>query len=309
MILDALFVVVGAGVLMIAADRLVASAGSIASRIGVSPVIVGAVVIGFGSSLPEMLVSLAALDQPNGLDLAIGNVVGSNIANIGLVLGFSVLLFPFSGTTALVRREGPLMLAGMIMMSAFLWNGSLDRWEGIALIGGLALAGWVVVRWSRSTAATSSPEDAGGDGPLGKMALVAVLALIALAVGARVMVVGAEGLALEFGLSEGLVGLTILALGTSLPELGTVVASARRGRNDLVLGNVVGSNLFNSLGVAGVTGVFGAGALATSFRSDLIVMIFLALFAGVAAFSGDRYHRVEGALMLLAYPAAIYLLL
>jgi cation:H+ antiporter len=123
------------------------------------------------------------------------------------------------------------------------------------------------------------------------------------------MVIGAEGLAVEFGMSEGLVGLTILALGTSLPELGTVIASARRGRNDLVLGNVLGSNMFNSLGVAGMSGLLGGGALAANFRPDLVMMIAIAAFAGVAAMTGDRFNRVEGALMLSAYPVAIWLAL
>lgn len=306
--LDAFYVIVGAAVLMIAADRLVTSSGVLASRLGISPIIVGAVVIGFGSSLPEMLVSLASLDQPNGLDLAMGNVIGSNIANIGLVLGFSVVFFPFSGTAALVRREGTLMLGGLLLMSLFVWDGALQRWEGAVLVAALTVCGFVVVSWSRSGNVVESHDD-GLSTSMVRLWVGAVIALISLAIGARVLVLGAEGLAVELGLSEGLVGLTILALGTSLPELGTVVASARRKRNDLVLGNVVGSNLFNALGVAGVSGIVGAGTLATSFRADLVVMIAIAVFAGVAAFSGDRYHRVEGALMLLAYPAAIWVLL
>lgn len=199
------------------------------------------------------------------------------------------------------------MLGGLVLMSAFLWDGSLSRWEGLALVAALVIAGAVVVRWSRGAAAADDNLDV--DISLPRLAVIAVVSLVVLAVGARVMVIGAEGLAQDLGLSEGLVGLTILALGTSLPELGTVIASARRGRNDLVLGNVLGSNLFNALGVAGISGIFGAGALATDFRPDLVVMISIAVFAGVAALSGDRYHRIEGALMLLAYPVSIWLLL
>jgi cation:H+ antiporter len=123
------------------------------------------------------------------------------------------------------------------------------------------------------------------------------------------MVIGAENIALEVGMSEGLVGLTILALGTSLPELGTVIAAGRRGRTDLVLGNVLGSNVFNALGVVGAVAMVGPGALATDFRPDLLVMVFVALLAGVMAWTGDRFSRWEGALLLGAYPVAIILAL
>lgn len=308
MVLDVIFVLVGAIALVFAADQLVSSSGALAARLGVSPVVIGAVIIGFGSSLPEMLVSLAALDQPNGLDLALGNVIGSNIANVGLVLGFSVLLFPFVGPSTVIRREGFLMMGSLVLMSVFLWDLVLLQWEAIVLLAALVGVGFAVVRWSREESSPPAQTTETQRRPA-RLGLYAALSLIGLAVAARVMVIGAEGLAIEFGLSEGLVGLTILALGTSLPELGTVIASARRGRNDLVLGNVLGSNLFNSLGVAGVSGVLGAGAVATDFRADLVVMIAIAAFAGVAAISGDRFRRAEGALMLSAYPAAIWVAL
>jgi cation:H+ antiporter len=302
---EVVFIVAGAAVLVMAADRLVSSSSEIASRIGVSPIVVGAVIIGFGSSLPEMLVSVAALDQPNGLDLAIGNVVGSNIANIGLVLGFSILLFPFAGPSAVVKREGALTLAAMILMSTFVWDQELQLWEGLTLLAALAAAGFIVVVWSRSSPeSTDTPASSGRS--LARLNVVAAISLVALAASARVLVLGAEGLATRFGLSEGLVGLTILALGTSLPELGAVVASARRGQNDLVLGNVLGSNLFNALGVAGISGTLGAGALATDFDADLVVMVVIALFAGFAAWTGNRYRRVEGLVLLSAYPLAIW---
>ncbi len=308
MLLDLFFVAVGAVVLMFAADRLVFASGDLAARIGVSPIIIGAVVIGFGSSLPEMLVSLAALDQPNGLDLALGNVVGSNIANIALVLGVSVLLFPFRGPSGVIRREGLLMMTSLVLLAVLTWDQNFERWEGALLVLGLIGAGVVVVRWARSDEAPPRTE-AVSDLKTSRLGLLAVGSLVALALAARVLVIGAEGLAVEFGLNEGLVGLTILALGTSLPELVTAFASARQGRNDLVLGNVLGSNMFNSFGVAGFSGLVGAGALATDFRPDLLMMLSVAAFAGLAAWTGDRLHRVEGAVMLAAYPLAIWIAL
>ena len=305
LILDLVFLIAGSAALFVSADRLVLGAGSLASRLGVSPVVVGAIVIGFGSSLPEMLVSVAALDQPNGLDLAIGNVIGSNIANVALVLGATVLIFPFTGPSATVRREGALMLGGLVLMTLFLWDLVFHWWEGAILLTCLVAAGFVVVRWSDPDE-VPDPTASNPDVSSKRLVSTTALALVFLALAARLMVLGAEGLALRFGISEGLVGLTILALGTSLPELGTVLASARRGRNDLVVGNILGSNLFNALGVAGIAGILGAGTLNTDFRVDLLVMVGIAVFAGVAAFTGDRYRRAEGATMLTAYPFAIW---
>ena len=309
MILDIALLVAGIAIVVISADRMVPATASLASRWGVSPVIVGAVIIGFGSSLPEMVVSVLALDQPNGLDLAIGNAVGSNIANISLVLAISVIFYPFGGQARVIRREGVLMALALGLASLVLWDGRLTLAEGLVLLGALAVAAAVVVSISKDEVA-EPPVGEDGDGRstvlLGSVAMVSLVFLL---LGARAMVLGAEGLALRFGLSEGIVGLTILALGTSLPELGTVVASARRGRNDLVLGNVLGSNIFNALGVVGIAGVFGPGALVTNFRPDLVVMMAVAAMAGVVAWSGDRLRRIEGFALLAAYPAAILLAL
>lgn len=310
MILDIGLLVVGVVIVVLSADRLVLASAELASRWGVSAVIVGAVIIGFGSSAPELMVSVLALDQPNGLDLAVGNAVGSNIANISLVLAVSVILFPFSGSSGIIKREGALMAAAMGLASFFLWDGRLTTLEGGLLVVALIVSGVLVVDWSRDAPVQeddeTSPYAQWGQLAVGAVVFVAMVALLA---GARAMVVGAENIALEIGMSEGVVGLTILALGTSLPELGTVVASARRGRNDLVLGNVLGSNIFNSLAVVGATGLFGAGTLVTDFRPDLVVMVAVAMIAGVVVWSGDGLQRKEGVVLLAAYPVAIWLAL
>ena len=310
MIVDALLFLAGMAVIFVAADKMVLATGRLASTIGLSPVVVGAVVIGFGSSLPEMLVSVLALDQPNGLDLAVGNVVGSNIANISLVLAVSVIFYPIRQQAEVLKREGALMLAALLLSSIVLWDSRLSVFDGSILLVSLVAAAAIVVRWAR----TSSPSEVempttDQAQPVGWDIVRAVLGLAGLIAGARAMVVGAENIALEIGLNEGVVGLTVLALGTSLPELSTVIASARRGRNDLVLGNILGSNIFNALGVAGVSGVFGAGVLVTDFRPDLVVMVAVAILAGAAAWSGDRLRRLEGALLLAAYPVAVFLAL
>lgn len=309
MAFDVGLLIAGILVLVVAADRMVLATASLASRWGISPVIVGALIIGFGSSLPEMLVSLLALDQPNGLDLAIGNVVGSNIANISLVLAVSVVFFPFAGQAGVIKREGLLMLAALVLCSAVLWDSELSPADGVVLLGALVVAGALVVRWSKEDQPGSGAPPLEDHRSVGRLVVEAVLGMVALVAGARAMVLGAESIALELGLAEGVVGLTILALGTSLPELGTSVASARRGHTDLVLGNVLGSNIFNSLAVAGASGALGAGVIVSDFRADLLLMVAVAIFAGIAAWSGNRMRRVEGALLASAYPLAIWLAL
>jgi cation:H+ antiporter len=290
---------------------MVLSSADLAARVGLSPVIVGAVIIGFGTSLPEMTVSLLALDQPDGLDLAVGNAIGSNIANISLILAISAIVLPFGGQSGVIKREGVLMMGALALASLLIWDGRLDFSEGLLLLGALGLAALAVISWSRQGDSESfvDGEDARTARPTWRVLSIALVALVALVAGARAMVIGAENIALEVGMSEGLVGLTILALGTSLPELGTVIAAGRRGRTDLVLGNVLGSNVFNALGVVGAVAMVGPGALATDFRPDLLVMVFVALLAGVMAWTGDRFSRWEGALLLGAYPVAIILAL
>jgi cation:H+ antiporter len=307
LIVDVLLLLGGVVLVVFSADRMVVASADLAARWGVSAVIVGAVIIGFGSSLPEMMVSILALDQPNGLDLAIGNAVGSNIANISLILAVSVIVFPFGGQSEVIKKEGLLMLASFLAAGFFLWDGVLEVYEGAILLIGLALAGVAVVAWSRgsgSDVSTDSPPQ-----PVRRDLTIALVSLAVLIVGARAMVLGAESIALELGMSEGVVGLTILALGTSLPELGAVIAAARRGRGDLVLGNVLGSNVFNSFGVVGGVGILGPGVLVTDFQPDLLVMIAVALLAGGIAWSGDRLRRIEGFVLLAAYPLAIILAL
>lgn len=305
---DILLLLGGIALVVFTADRMVLASADVAARWGISPVVVGAVIIGFGTSLPEMTVSLLALDQPNGLDLAVGNAVGSNIANISLILAIAVIVYPFGGQTKVIKREGGLMLSACVLVSLILWDGTLRLYEGVILLVAMALAGYVVVSWSRGSPANDVEEIRSERATWVNVAIAAV-ALAGLLAGSRAMVIGAESIALEIGLSEGVVGLTILALGTSLPELGTVIASARRGRNDLVLGNVLGSNIFNALGVIGASGLVGPGVLETDFRPDLVVMVLVAVLAGAIAWSGDRLRRAEGVLLLAAYPLAILLAL
>lgn len=311
MLLDLGFVVAGLALLTFSADRFVVSAARLSRFWGLSPILIGAVVVGLGTSLPEMLVSGLAAAEPGGLDLALGNVVGSNIANLTLVLGISTLVSPMVGQRRIIRREGVAMLAGSGLLAALAWNGDLIFAEGAVLAGGMIVALILLYRWSLVDAANGQLEvefEELGDGrPIrpGVEVVVGIGALALTLVGARLLVDGAQGVAGALGISGGLIGLTLVAVGTSLPELATGIAAARRHENDLVVGNVLGSNLFNALAVGGVSGMIGNGLFDADFRLSLVAMLAISAVAGVLTFTRNRLERWEGALLLAAYPVAI----
>lgn len=303
-------VVAGLVLLTFAADRLVLAAARLSKRSGLSPVLIGAVVVGLGTSLPEMLVSGLAAAEPGGMDLALGNIVGSNVANIALVLGLSVVMNPIVGQGKVLRREGGLMLVGMAALTAFAWDGDLTFGEGTILGIGLFAALSLLVVWSQRDSDTDIDLDEIGSVAEirpGVEMLFGVGSLGVTLLGAQLLVTGAEAVALGLGVSEAVIGLTLVAVGTSLPELATALAAARRNENDLVLGNVLGSNLFNALGVGGVAGIVGNGAFDVSFNPSLVAMLAVALLAGVLATIGNRLDRWQGGVLILSYPVLVAL--
>ena len=303
-------VVGGLILLTFAADRLVLAAARLSRRSGLSPVLIGAVVVGLGTSLPEMLVSGLAAAEPDGMDLALGNIVGSNIANIALVLGLSVILSPIVGQGAILKREGGLMMLGMAALGVLSWDGVLSLGDGVLLGGGLLVALTLLVVWSQRHGAAIDLEEIGRDEDIrpGVEALFGVGSLGLTLLGAQLLVTGAEEVAAGLGVSEAVIGLTLVAVGTSLPELATALAAARRGENDLVLGNVLGSNLFNALGVGGVAGIVGNGALQADFRPSLLAMLGVAVLAGVLAAIGNKLDRWQGAVLLACYPVVLVMI-
>jgi cation:H+ antiporter len=302
-------VVGGLVLLTFAADRLVLAAARLSKRWGVSPILIGAVVVGLGTSLPEMLVSGLAAADPGGLDLAMGNIIGSNVANISLVLGLSVVLSPIRGQGRILRREGVLMLIGLVAMTALAWDGALTAGDGALLAVGLALALALLVVWSRLDGADIDLAEIGRDEDIrpGVEAIFGLGSLGLTLLGAQLLVTGATEVARGLGVSQALIGLTLVAVGTSLPELATALAAARRNENDLVLGNVLGSNLFNALGVGGVAGIVGDRAFPTNFNSSMLVMIGVAVLAGILATIGNRLDRWQGAVLLATYPVVLFL--
>jgi len=307
-------IVTGLVLLGYSADRFVAGASDLARSLGISTMVIGLTVVAFGTSAPEMLVSAMAAWQGNS-GLAIGNAVGSNIANIGLVLGVSALVAPLAVRSQTLRREFPLMLVVMLASLALLWDGDLSRLDGLLLLAGILL----LVLWTVHLARSSRPDD-----PLASefaeeipaTAIPSVRAwwlllsgLVMLLIASRLLVWGAVGIAEGFGVSDLVIGLSIVAVGTSLPELATSVAAARKGEHGIAVGNVVGSNLFNLLAVLGIAGVIGPGGfeaavLTRDFPLMIALTVVLYILAGGFNHTGPRrVNRYEGAVLLAVFVA------
>lgn len=310
MLTDILFILAGFALLSFAADRLVVAAARLAAKFGLSTVLIGAVVVGLGTSLPEMLVSGLAAARPGGIDFALGNIVGSNVANLALVLGVSALISPIARQPKTITREGGLMLVGSVLLAGLAFNNTLNRAEGIVLAFGLVGALALIVHWSRTGAVADLDLDEEvhdtGEISTGREALLAVASLSLTLLGADLLVRGARAVAESIGISDAVISLTLVAIGTSLPELATAVAAARRNENDLVLGNVLGSNIFNALGVGGVAGIVGNAATTASFQRPLIVMLAVTVLTGVLALTTKALGRREGAILLITYPLILF---
>lgn len=312
-LLDTGLAVGGLLLLVAGAEVFVGGASALARGLGVSALVVGLLVVSVGTSSPELLVNLTA--QLRGVpEMAMGNAVGSNIANLALVLGLAALFWPVTVHSQLLRREYPLLLGATLVFAAMCLDGSLGRLEGLLLVAGLiGYLGWSL-RGTRDspedTLVTESAAEAPPQLSVPWASLWLVLGLAALVGGSWLLVTGAKGVALELGLSPLVIGLTVVALGTSLPELATSLAAAAKGESDLAVGNVVGSCLFNLLGVLGVPALLGAlPAGSELLYRDLPVMLglilILAPFFLIGGRGGIRIDRWEGALLALFYPVYV----
>jgi cation:H+ antiporter len=308
----ALFVI-GLVALVAGAEILVRGASRLATSLGVSPLVVGLTVVAFGTSAPELAVgvSSAMAGQP---DIALGNVVGSNIANILLVLGLAAMIAPVMAARRVVRRDVPLMIAASVLLWLMALSGQIDRLEGIVLMGGILAYTTYLVASSRREAAAVRAEFAaefGVGAGRGVRTVVVNLGLVAgglvlLLVGADWIVDGAVAMATTLGIPEIVVGLTVVAVGTSLPEIATSVMAGLRGHRDIAVGNVVGSCIFNVFMVLGATAVVAPVPLAVSpalLAVDLPLMVAAALACLPILYSGRRVDRREAALLLGFYGA------
>ncbi|MBL1378559.1 calcium/sodium antiporter [Zobellella iuensis] len=310
MLMSLAAIALGLAVLVWSADRFVDGASATARYAGMPPLLIGMVIVGFGTSAPEIVVSIiSALEGNPGL--ALGNGYGSNIANIGLILGITALISPITVHSQVLRKELPILLLITLLSLGLLWNGWLARGDALVLLGVFVLLmGWSIWQGLRdgNDAMAADEAKALDENQMSlKQALFWLVAgLLLLIISSRILVWGAVNVAQAFGVSDLIIGLTIVAVGTSLPELASSIAAIRKNEHDLAIGNVIGSNLFNTLAVVGLAGVIHPLAVAPEVISrDFMVMgaLTLSLFVLGYGFKGrqGRINRYEGGLLLLAY--------
>lgn len=310
MLLPSLAIVVGLALLVWSADRFVDGASSTATHFSVPPLLVGMVIVGFGTSAPEMVVSTLAAAQGSP-QLALGNAWGSNIVNIAVILGVTALVAPILVQSVILRKELPILIAITLLAGFLVWDGDISRLDAWILLGVFAaLMGWSIyegMRGGSDALATETQNEMTAHAmPLSRSLMWVVLGLGFLVGSSQLLVWGAVQVAQSLGVSDLVIGLTVLAIGTSLPELASCVAAARKGEHDIALGNVLGSNLFNSLAVVGIAGAIAPMSIDGEVLSrDFPVMLALTLvlFVMCWGFRGrqGRINRVEGSLLLLAY--------
>lgn len=313
-----LLFVLGLGFLIAGGELLVRGASRLAAAFGVSPLVIGLTVVAYGTGSPELAVSAlsAYTDEPG---IALGNVVGSNILNVLLVLGVSALIAPLSVHRQLVKLDVPIMIGVSVLLFLFAFDGALGRFEGFLLFAGIVAYTAFAIRLSRREARRELND--GGETAAGRPAARRVAAhcglifsgLALLVVGSHWLVNGAVAMAQALGVSELIVGLTVVAVGTSLPEIVTSIIAALRGERDIAVGNVVGSNISNILGVLGVSALIAADGIpisSTALRFDIPVMIAVAVACLPIFFTGSLIARWEGGLLFGYYLAyVIYLAL
>jgi cation:H+ antiporter len=309
MILAVASIIFGLALLVWSADRFVEGSAAAARHFGLPPLLIGMVIVGFGTSAPEMVVSALAAWQGNP-GIALGNAYGSNITNIALILGVTALISPIAVNSQVLRKELPILTMATALAAWQLRDGEISRLDALALLLVFgALMAWTIWQGLRKK------EDALGSGmerKLGKQALPlsravfwSIAGLALLVVSSRILVWGAVEIAHELGVSDLIIGLTIVAVGTSLPELASSIIAARKGEHDIALGNILGSNLFNTLAVVGIAGaIHPLLAGPEVFHRDMLVMaaLTISLFVIGYGFRGPgRVSRGEGAILLACY--------
>lgn len=307
MLIPALSVVAGLAVLVWGADRFVDGASGAARLLGVPALLIGILIMGFGTSAPELVVSAQAALAGNP-GLALGNAYGSNISNIALILGTTALMAPIAVKSGVLRREFPVLLAVTVLAAWQLADGMLSRWDGIVLlVVFFLLVGWTVIGSMRTNIEIMEEEVDIKEMTPGKAALWLLVGLVGLVAGSRLLVSGAVEIAAALGVSDLVVGLTIVAIGTSLPELAASIVATRRGEHEMALGNVIGSNIFNTLAVVGIAAtVHPLSVEPVVLERDVLFMGALTVslfFVGYRHRSDGRINRVEGFLLFAAYVA------
>lgn len=309
MMLAFVAIVCGLMLLVWSADRFVNGAASTAHYFGMPPLLIGMVVVGFGTSAPEMVVSALAASQGNP-GIALGNAYGSNIANIALILGVTTLISPVTVHSQVLRKELPILTAVTVLAAWQVWDGSISRLDAITLLVVFAgLMSWAIWQGLQKQA------DALGENiaqqlevrtmTLRQALFWLVLGLVLLIISSRILVWGAVEIARGFGVSDLIIGLTIVAVGTSLPELASSIIAARKGEHDIAVGNVIGSNLFNTLAVVGIAGTIHPLEVGQEvFYRDIAIMGTLTVWLFIIGYQSSgpgRINRLEGTSLLLCF--------
>lgn len=318
-LIDFSAILAGFALLIWSADLFVDGASATARNLGVSPLVIGLTIVGFGTSAPEILVAtLAAYGGNPGL--AVGNAIGSNITNIALVLGATAVIVPLSVHSGILKREYPLLVIATLITIALLYtDNALDRIDGIIMcLSLLAIMSWIVHSALKQRRCDRESIDSDPlncefeheiplDMPMNKAIGLLIAGSVILLISSKLLVWGAINVATLFGVSDLIIGLTIVAIGTSLPELAASIASARKGEHDIALGNVIGSNIFNTLGVLGVAGLIQPSILDDGVLTrDLPIMTALTIMMFMMAFgrrNAGQITRIEGSILCLIFAA------
>ncbi len=309
MLSDCIAIIGGFILLIWSADRFICGAVATARNFNVPPLIIGLTIVGFGTSVPEIMVAIfAAYDGSPAM--AIGNAIGSNITNITLVLGVAALIAPLDVHSRIIKRELPVLLGAMLLALILMQDMTLSRFDGFILLSMLFLLMWWMTREGiQNPTEDMLSEEIMGEPPKPMSTPTALFwligGLILLTISSKILVWGAVNIAVAFGISDLAIGLTIIAVGTSLPELATSITGSLRKEHDIVIGNVVGSNLFNTLGVLAVPGIIAPSRLAHGIMQrdmPILFILTIALFIMAYGFRGPgRINRIEGGILLAAF--------
>lgn len=300
--------IVGLVLLVWSADKLVFGSAAIARNVGISPLVIGMTILAMGSSAPEMMVSATAA-WDGKTDTAVGNVLGSNIANIALILGITAIIKPLSISSGVIRRELPLMIAVTLLAGALLWNNHLGFYEGVLLfvLFGLFLFAMLQISRKEQQSGDAFLDEQESEIPEGvsnaKAGMWVALGLILLPLAANILVDNAVIIAKHFGMSDLVIGLTIIAIGTSLPELAASLAGVLKGEDDMAVGNIIGSNVFNILAVMGIPGIINPSVLSEyAMGRDFWVMLGVSLLLVVMCLGKSRsVNRLEGIILFICF--------
>ena len=295
-------ILVGAGLAMLffGAEWLVKGSVTIANKLRMSQLVIGLTIVAFGTSTPELAVSISSATKGIS-DVALGNVVGSNIANIGLILGLSAFIAPIAVSRKTLRKEIPLMIGISFLLLAVSIDGSISFYDGILFVGGILIFTIFSYKTTRKEVVETVISNEKNDSSFSKSIILIIIGLILLTVGAFFTVDNAVIIAKEIGLSERIIGLTLVAVGTSLPELITSIVAAKRGHTDISVGNILGSNIFNILAILGISSSITAISVNDSMWTDYVFMILFAVILLPIIKTGLKIGKIEGILLVAGY--------